>query len=65
MLTKTPEAQIDALDLYISDLRLLGEEMELRYGPGIERRLWMVSHEIDQAIEAISRLRLELLKPGE
>ena len=64
MLTETPEAQITALDQYISDLRDIGEELSLRYGPGIERRLWRIKHEIDTAIEAIAKLRLDQVKPG-
>ena len=62
---ESTEAQIAALDLYITDLRLIGEEMELLYGPGIERRLWRIDLEIDQAIEAIAKLKMDQVKPGE
>jgi hypothetical protein len=65
MLVESPEAQIEALDLYISDLRDIGEEMELRYGPGIERRLWLIKLEIDKAVEAIAKLKMEQIKPGD
>ena len=64
LLEASPEAQIVALDQYINDLRLVGQELELRYGPGIERRLWLINHEIDVSIEAISRLRIAQITPG-
>jgi hypothetical protein len=65
MLMESPGAQIEALDLYISDLRDINEEMTLRYGPGIERRLWLVNLEIDKAIEAIAKLKMEQIRPGD
>ena len=65
MLAKSPDAQIDALDQYISDLKEIKEEIDLRYGPGIERRLWLIDLEINKAIEAIASLRMEQVAPGE
>jgi hypothetical protein len=62
---ETPEGQIEALDSYISDLRDIKEEMDISYGPGIERRLWLIDLEIDHAIEAIARLKMQQVSPGE
>ena len=62
---QSPEAQIVALDQYIADLRMIGEEMELRYPDVSRRRLWKIDHQIDLAVEAIADLRIQQVAPGE
>ena len=64
LMEASPEKQINALDQYVNDLRIVGEEMELRYPDVSRRRLWRIDQEIDNAVEAIARLKIEQVAPG-
>jgi len=57
------ETLVKALEKYIDGLRVVVAEMESEYGPDAKRRLWRIDHEIGTAIEAISKLKIDQVKP--